>query len=370
MKIFALAVLLTVVQASPPVPRKAADTPADTSQDVRQKSASEDQSARQSAAPAETKSAPDHKESTSGQSEQNAENSVTVTKLPPVTIDTRRDFFDYGTWGFNLLLVLVGALQVVLLCLTLRLIRHQAREATRQRVWMSRQWQAMQGQLAQMISSGKQTDDLIKEAISQTANMDAQLEQMQSQTRLSVRPFVGLDEGHDAINATPLVIDESGNASLTYVIRAKNYSDVPASNVWAAANLVVADDLNTVYEWQGYACDDAMIGKPDIGQILFPGRDRVFTSMLATAKIIKKHEGSRLQVWLTGGIGYRDQFGYLYRTKFMFMLHDVAGHVAIFDPPTQPTQILGRFVSMGGAIDAGQIAKYNYGQGPYAKKTN
>jgi hypothetical protein len=198
--------------------------------------------------------------------------------------------------------------------------------------------------------------------------MREQRDSMQTQTRLSLRPFVGLDEGHDAIQTTPFFIDESGNARLTYIIRAKNYSDVPASNVWAAANLVVADDLNTVYEWQGYACDDAMIGKPDIGQILFPGRDRVFSSMVAMAKIIKKHEGSRLQVWLTGGIGYRDQFGYLYRTKFMFMLHDGAGHVTVFDPPKQPTQIVGRFVPMGGAIDAGQIPKYNYGVGPYEKK--
>jgi hypothetical protein len=188
---------------------------------------------------------------------------------------------------------------------------------------------------------------------------------MQTQTRLAIRPFVGLDEGPDAIQTTPLFIDESGNARLTYVIRAKNYSNAPASNVWAFANLVVADDMATVYEWQGYARTDEVIGKPDIGQILFPGRNRVFTSMPAIAKIIKKHEGSRLQAWLVGCIGYRDQFGYLYRTDFISMFRDAAGQVAVFDPPKQPITIVGAFVPSGGAIDAGRIAKYNYGEGAY-----
>jgi hypothetical protein len=51
----------------------------------------------------------------------------------------------------------------------------------------------------------------------------------------------------------------------------------------------------------------------------------------------------------------------------MFMLRDGAGHVVVFDPPRQSTQIAGRFIATGGAIDAGEIPKYNYGQGPYAK---
>ncbi len=200
--------------------------------------------------------------------------------------------------------------------------------------------------------------------------MQATVEQMQTQTRLSVRPFVGLDEGLDAIQTTALHIDESGNANLAYIIRAKNYSNSPASNVWAGANLIVADDLYTVYEWQGYACGDAVIGKPDVGQILFPGRDRVFTSMPAMAKISTKHEGSRLQVWLAGCIGYRDQFGYLYRTKFMYMLYDDAGRVVVFDAPKQPIDIRGHFAPTGGSIDAGQVPKYNYGEGPYKKHPN
>jgi len=188
-----------------------------------------------------------------------------------------------------------------------------------------------------------------------------QLSEMETQRRLSVRPFVGLDEGADAIKTTALHIDGTGGANLSYIIRAKNYSNFPATNVWADANLVVADDLNTAYEQQGYACGDAVIGKPDIGLVLFQGRDRVFTSYPAITTVSRKHQGGLLWAWLAGCIGYRDQFGYLYRTKFIYMLYDDAGNVVVFDrPPTQPIDIGGHFApaATGGSIDAGQIPKY------------
>src|SRR6266853_1218431 len=137
-----------------------------------------------------------------------------------------------------------------------------------------------------------------------------QLTEAKKQTRLSVRPWVGLDEGPNAIETSSLQIDKDGNASLVYKIVAKNYSSTPAANVWAMANLVVADDLNTVYEQQRYACGDAVIGKPDIGLVLFQGRDRQFTMYPSTTKISVKHENSLIGIWLAGCIGYRDQFGY------------------------------------------------------------
>ncbi len=147
--------------------------------------------------------------------------------------------------------------------------------------------------------------------------MQDTVKQMEIQTRLSVRPFIDFDEGPDALQATPLKIDGEGNASLEYRIQAKNYSNTPATNVWADANLVVADDLYTVYDQEGYACGDAVIGKPDIGFTVFPGRVRVFIGRQATAKIDIKHQGSQLQAFLAGCIGYRDQFGYLYRSRYL-----------------------------------------------------
>lgn len=195
----------------------------------------------------------------------------------------------------------------------------------------------------------------------QLLSMQDTVTEMTKQTRLSVRPWIGLDEGPNAIETTPLQIDKDGNASLVYKIVAKNYGSTPAANVWAMANLVVADDLNTVYEQQGLACGDAVIGKPDIGLVLFQGRDRVFNSMPATTKISLKHErGYQIGVWLVGCIGYRDQFNYLCRTKFIWSYQDDAGHWVTLQSPVPAQSIAGHCVATasGNAIDSCQVPKY------------
>ena len=165
-------------------------------------------------------------------------------------------------------------------------------------------------------------------------------------------------------------IDKDGNAGLNYTIHAKNYSNTPAANVWATAQLVVADDLNTVYQQQGYMCTDAMIGKPDIGMVLFQGRDREFVSYPSTTKIDIKHENSMIGVWMAGCIGYRDQFNYLCRTKFIWGYQDDAGRGVTLQAPVPAQTIMGHFVptASGNAIDTCQIAKYNYGEGIYKDK--
>jgi hypothetical protein len=194
----------------------------------------------------------------------------------------------------------------------------------------------------------------------QLLSMQETVKEMGRQTRLSVRPWIGLDEGPNAIENTPLQIDKDGNASLVYKIVAKNYGSTPAANVWAAANLVVADDLNTVYEQQGYVCGDAVIGKPDIGLVLFQGRDRQFTSYPSTTKISVKHENSLIGIWLAGCIGYRDQFGYLCRTKFVWGFQDETGRPVSLQAPVPAMTIKGRFfaTASGEGIDSCQIPKY------------
>jgi hypothetical protein len=194
----------------------------------------------------------------------------------------------------------------------------------------------------------------------QLRSMQDTVKEMQKQTRLSVRPWIGLDEGPNAIETTPLQIDKDGNASLVYKIVAKNYGSTPAANVWAMANLVVADDLNTAYEQQGYACGDAVIGKPDIGLVLFQGRDRQFTSFPSTTKISVKHEKSQIGIWLAGCIGYRDQFGYLCRTKFLWGFQDETGSPVSLQAPVPAMTLKGRFfaTASGEGIDSCQVPKY------------
>jgi hypothetical protein len=123
MKLLALVVLLTVIQAKPPVQQ--------------------------------------HNAVENAQATPSAEHSVTVSKLPTVTVATpKRDWADWGYWAFSLFLVIVGVLQVALLWWTLGVVRRQAHEMKRQRSYMRLQWKAMglqaahmEGQLSEMQKS-------------------------------------------------------------------------------------------------------------------------------------------------------------------------------------------------------------------------
>lgn len=211
------------------------------------------------------------------------------------------------------------------------------------------------------------TGILAAAAIYQFRIMSSQLREAQTQTRLSVRPFIGPDdEGANPIANGLLHVDENGNALMQYTIRAKNYSNVPATNVFSYANLVIADDLNVAYEQQSEACGDGRIGKPDIGYTLFQGRGRVFIGFPALSKVTVRHEQTatthtQFSVWLAGCIGYRDQFGYLYRTKLLYGMVDAKDDLIHWiGPPKGPIDVTGTFRAMsGGGVDAGQIPKYN-----------
>jgi hypothetical protein len=129
-KVFALAVLLTIMQTSPPVPRKAADNSAQTTAEVRTKS----QPGQAYSAPAPTSAKADgNRPAKSNSDEQHAEDTqhtVGISKLPPVSV--MKDWADWGIWVFSALLVVVGGLQVWLLWGTLGAIRRQAEQMERQ----------------------------------------------------------------------------------------------------------------------------------------------------------------------------------------------------------------------------------------------
>jgi hypothetical protein len=97
---------------------------------------------------------PQHRDAAgNGQSTASAEGSVTVSKLPTVTVAApKRDWADWGYWAFSLFLVIVGVLQVRLLWWTLGVVRRQAHEMKRQRALMRLQWKAMGDQASLMIA--------------------------------------------------------------------------------------------------------------------------------------------------------------------------------------------------------------------------
>ena len=116
--------LLAVMQAQPPIPRKTAEHSAGTGQNV------ESHSERHEAASAPA--VPIHKDDSTPRAEpesskvgrSDARNPTRIAELPPVSV--RRDWADWGVWIFSGLLVVVGFLQVWLLFGTLGAIKRQA----------------------------------------------------------------------------------------------------------------------------------------------------------------------------------------------------------------------------------------------------
>jgi hypothetical protein len=113
MKYLILTVLLAIMQKSPPVPRKAADSPATTSQKFQRKASTNQTPTAPPQPMINTNAAPNHDTARNEQGTDNAQNPISVSKLPPVSIT--KDWLDWGGWIFSLFLVVVGALQVVVL---------------------------------------------------------------------------------------------------------------------------------------------------------------------------------------------------------------------------------------------------------------
>jgi hypothetical protein len=95
------------------------------------------------------------------------------------TSDEDRSTQRKSTW-FTGVLAGVGVLQLIVMYLTWRVYRRQAREMRRQRIAMTgqrlemrRQRTIMQGQLGQMEGAGRQTDKLIEQSTKQTGELKA-----------------------------------------------------------------------------------------------------------------------------------------------------------------------------------------------------
>jgi len=125
MKPLLIAVLLAIMQAPPPVQGQPADDAAGSGQNIAGQSEKHNKGA-----PAPT--VPIHKDDSSPRAEpesgkvasDDAQKPVRIGELPPVSV--RKDWADWGVWIFSGLLVVVGFLQVWLLCGTLRTVRRQA----------------------------------------------------------------------------------------------------------------------------------------------------------------------------------------------------------------------------------------------------
>jgi hypothetical protein len=132
----------------------------------------------------------------------------------------------------------------------------------------------------------------------------------------SVRPWIGLDDGHNALTAGNLTFDSFSQPHLAaYALSLKNYSPYPAQNVFQASFLVLTGDLKVADDAMRLACK-TYVTNPDINYVIFQGQNRVVDGLIMPyAGNVKT---GTVEAHVAGCIGYRDQFGILYRSGFEF----------------------------------------------------
>lgn len=124
MKMLILAVILAVMQAAPPIPRQTADNSAGTGANVKSESAPDQAKSLPTPVALKTNSNGTSKTDSGDKHPEDAEHTVGISKLPPVSVT--KDWADWGVWVFSGLLVAVSFLQVWLLWRTLGAIKRQA----------------------------------------------------------------------------------------------------------------------------------------------------------------------------------------------------------------------------------------------------
>lgn len=132
MKLLALVVLLAVIQTSPPVPRKTANSGTPTGNSVQQQT--DTKKANPAKAPTVADTSQAHNAAGSDQNAKNQQSDVSVSKLPTVSVEP-----DWGMYVFSALLVIVGAMQLWLLYRTWGQIERQAGIMQRQTLLIERQ---------------------------------------------------------------------------------------------------------------------------------------------------------------------------------------------------------------------------------------
>ena len=157
MKPLLFAVLLSVMQAAPPVPRQ---TPNSTNQstDKRQKKPSQHQDPiAQMPTPKNLTEKPvGEKATTDNPASPNTQQPIRVTELP--TVSVTRDWMDKTSWAFGAILVGVGVVGVCAAYRTLRAIERQARIMRRQTAHIARQAVSMRRQTTILRKSAEATN--------------------------------------------------------------------------------------------------------------------------------------------------------------------------------------------------------------------
>jgi len=293
MKLIALTVLLSIMQAAPPVPRKTADNPAQATTNVKRKSASDRDNSAPVPSPAKADGNGPAKTNSGEQHPENTEHSVSVSKLPPVTLNpSKRDVADWGYWAFTLLLVVVGFLQMLLLWRTLGAIRRQA--------------DSMERQATKLDESVAVAD---KAAAAATLNAQAVID--------AERAWLLVDEVQFSPVQEPLL---SPTPRFTY--RIQNFGKTPGIIMGCKAEFQVGGDMNTPKDLTfvnlaGTEVESEIHIVPQGESV--PRRSKFWDNYLLAQGERDKIYSRDSFLWACGCVHYKDVFGRRHRTPFCYI---------------------------------------------------
>lgn len=272
MKFLILTVLLIVVQASRPTPRQTPNSATSTRGDnVRQNQT-------------ETSDGNRNK-----QANQNAGNPVAISKLPPVTINNRRDWADWGTWVFTFLLAFAGLLQIILLWKTLKITSKQADIAERQE--------------RQMAEAGEQTERIIA--------------QMKATEVRDLRAYIGVSK---------TLLRFQNPLQPEGMVEIQNFGKTPAYKVRHQAAITIGPHPQAVTIPDIPAKPSASVF------VLYPNIKNTNSVRLKKPVLAGTPIGTiEHTVYVFGSVVYEDAFGNEWYTKYRFIFGGPGGAVFYTD---------------------------------------
>jgi hypothetical protein len=164
----------------------------------------------------------------------------------------------------------------------------------------------------------------------------------------SQRPWVGLDE-ENGLKTTPLMFDAKGNASLKYVLNAKNFGNYGAQSVFPTAKLLILQDISDLPNIEREFCNEYV--SPGLGFALFPGdraRGTVESGGFVTPsqRITHAGSGNEFYAWLIACVSYSDQFNTPHHTVTEFRLGHAGTIEMIVFQPIPNTTVEGDWVAI------------------------
>jgi hypothetical protein len=344
--ILILAVLLTVLQTAPPVPRQTTDSSAQAGKQGQKQGGSNQPKAAPAPAPLPAGGGGPSQANGDNQRKEDGQYAVRVRELPPVSVT--RDWADWGYWAFGALLVLVGFLQVWLLYQTRGEIKRQADT-------MDRQGEKLAESLAIAKSAATAARDNAEAAHRQADTMDKQTAILGESVAAAKASAKAAQDGVELIiskerarlRVAMLPFDLSSNPTRveirggpTPLLQAHGLSFVVTSYGPTPAFITGSSAIGRLLETEDADCE-ADVPIPIIGlpEIVLPSAGPITSHTVLWEEVVnpeafnaEKIRDHKLFIHVCGYIRYKDAFDRERETTFCLRWEPKTGLVIMGDP--------------------------------------